>query len=48
MNWLLPLLLVFLVGVLMAAAHFVFVRWMQRSSEPVRIREADAGEHPDA
>jgi hypothetical protein len=41
MNWILPVSLVFLAGLVMAAAHFLFVRWMQRASEPAPIREQD-------
>jgi hypothetical protein len=34
MTWILPVALVMIIGILMAAAHFLFMRWMQRSSEP--------------
>jgi len=34
MSWILPVTLVMIVGILMAAAHFLFMRWMQRSSAP--------------
>jgi cell division protein FtsL len=30
MHWLLPLSLVLLVAILMAAIHFAFMRWMTR------------------
>ena len=41
MNWILPLALVVLAGLAMAGAHFLFVRWMQRVSEPAPITERD-------
>ena len=34
MNWLLPIVLVLLAGIVFAAGHFLFVRWMARMSEP--------------
>jgi hypothetical protein len=43
MNWLLPMSLVLLAGVVFAAGHFLFVRWMARLSEP-----APAAEQSDA
>lgn len=41
MSWILPVALVLLVGLAMAAAHWLFVRWMQRSSEPAAVQERD-------
>lgn len=40
MSWLLPLALVLLVGIIMGAAHLLFMRWMQRSTpaEPIADR----------
>lgn len=34
MNWLLPIALVLFAGIIFAAGHFLFVRWMARMSEP--------------
>ena len=45
MHWLLPVTLVLLAGILIAAIHFVFVRWMARRSEPARSRDANVREH---
>jgi hypothetical protein len=41
MNWILPVSLVFLAGLVMAGAHFLFVRWMQRESDPAPVPERD-------
>lgn len=41
MNWILPVSLVALAALVMAVAHFLFVRWMQRASEPAPITEQD-------
>lgn len=41
MNWILPVSLVVLAALVIAAAHFLFVRWMQRASEPAPIPEQD-------
>ena len=41
MNWILPVSLVFLAGLLIAGAHFLFVHWMQRASEPAPIPERE-------
>ena len=46
MNWLLPMSLVLLAGIIFAAGHFAFVRWMARMSEPEPVTEdsdADLG-----
>jgi len=37
MTWLLPCALVLVLGLLMAAAHFFFMRWMARQPEPVPV-----------
>ena len=34
MRWLLPVVLVVVVSLLMAAAHFLFVRWWARAADP--------------
>jgi cell division protein FtsL len=47
MHWLLPLSLVLLVAILLAAIHFAFMRWMTRRPEPVTAREPDAAQFPD-
>jgi hypothetical protein len=36
MSWLLPVMLVAVVSLLMAAAHFLFVRWWARAADPAR------------
>jgi len=36
MRWLLPVVLVVVVSLLMAAAHFLFVRWWARAAGPTR------------
>lgn len=46
MNWLLPMSLVLLAGIIFAAGHFAFVRWMARISERAPVTEesdADRG-----
>jgi hypothetical protein len=43
MSWLLPVALVVVVSLLMAAAHFLFVRWWARAADPDRTR---AGQSP--
>ncbi len=42
MYWLLPLTLVLLIGILLAALHFAFMRWMTRQPEPAPIAEPEA------
>ena len=42
MNWLLPMVLVLLAGVVFAAGHFFFVRWMARMSEPTPVADEPA------
>jgi hypothetical protein len=44
MNWLLPMALVLLAGIVFAAGHFAFVRWMARMSEPARATEESAAD----
>jgi len=44
MNWLLPMALVLLSGIVFAAGHFVFVRWMARLSEPATVTEESDAE----
>ena len=34
MNWLLPVMLVAVVSLLIAAAHFLLVRWWARAADP--------------
>jgi cell division protein FtsL len=46
MHWLLPLSLVLLVALLLAAIHFAFMRWMTR--QPAPVREPDASESTEA
>jgi cell division protein FtsL len=48
MQWLLPLSLVLLVALLLAAIHFAFMRWMTRQPEPVTISEPAAPESTEA
>jgi hypothetical protein len=42
MNWFLPITLVLIVALAVAAIHFVFIRWMARQPEPTAIPESDA------
>jgi len=44
MNWLLPMAFVLLAGIVFAAGHFVFVRWMARMSEPATVTEESDAE----
>lgn len=46
-NWLLPFLLVAVVSLLMAAAHFLFVRWFARAADPARARDKESLPHDD-
>jgi cell division protein FtsL len=48
MNWLLPLSLVLLVAILLAAIHCAFMRWMTRQPAPATVREPDAPESTEA
>jgi cell division protein FtsL len=48
MHWLLPLSLVLLVALLLAAIHFAFMRWMTRQPEPATVREPDAAPRTEA
>ena len=42
MHWLLPLTLMLLVALLLAAIHFAFMRWMTRQPEPATVRDPEA------
>jgi len=42
MNWLLPITLVLVVALIVAAIHFVFMRWV--AGQPVPVPESDAAE----
>jgi hypothetical protein len=44
MNWLLPIALVLFAGIVFAAGHFVFVRWMARMSEPAPAADEPTSE----
>ena len=44
MNWLLPVLLVLSAGIVLAAGHFLFVRWMARLSEPAPVTDETASQ----
>ena len=44
MNWLLPIVLVMFAGIVFAAGHFAFVRWMARLSEPAPVAEERASQ----
>ena len=48
MHWFLPLSLVLLVAILLAAIHFAFMRWMTRQPEPATISETDAAPRTEA
>jgi len=41
MSWLVPLAIVLLASLALAAVHFLFTGWLSRRSEPVR---ADLGD----
>lgn len=41
MTWLLPLTIVLLASVALAAVHYFFTRYLARLSEPVRIEPSD-------
>jgi hypothetical protein len=41
MTWLLPLTIVLLASVALAAVHYFFTRYLARLSEPVRIDPSD-------
>ena len=45
MRWLLPLTLVLLVALLLATAHYLFMRWMTR--QPATVREPDPVDRSD-
>ena len=36
MNWLMPVTIVLLASLALAAVHFLFTRWLARQSEQVR------------
>jgi hypothetical protein len=44
MSWILPVTLVLVVGLVIGAIHFLFVRWMARQTEPATVREPAAAE----
>jgi len=41
MNWLMPVAIVLLASLALAAVHFLFTRWLARQSEPARAESAD-------
>ena len=41
MHWLLPLTLVLVLALLLAAIHFAFMRWMTRQPEPATVRDPE-------
>jgi hypothetical protein len=41
MNWLLPITIVLLASLALAAVHFLFTRWLARQSEPKRADSPD-------
>ena len=47
MHWLLPLSLVLLVALLLAAIHFAFMRWMIRQSDPATVRDPETPQPAD-
>jgi len=48
MNWLLPVTLVLLAGVLIGGLHALFIRWMARHMAPAVIPDRTPNEHtPD-
>jgi cell division protein FtsL len=47
MSWLLPLFMVLLVGLVMAAAHLLFMRWMTRQADPGVARDELPGRRRD-
>ena len=48
MNWLLPIALVLVVALLVAAIHFVFMRWLARQNVPAPVLESDLAESTEA
>jgi cell division protein FtsL len=48
MHWMLPIALVLLAGVVLAAAHFLFMRWMTRQPEQARDPDGRATDQTDA
>ena len=46
MSWIMPVTLVLLAGVVIGAAHFVFVRWMARQTEPVNAESNTEQDQP--
>jgi hypothetical protein len=48
MLWLLPITLVLLVALLLAALHFAFMRWMIRQPDPATIREPEPSQPADS
>jgi len=41
MRWLLPITLVLLVAILLAAIHFAFMRWMTRQPATATVRDRE-------
>ncbi len=48
MTWLLPIALVLVAALLLAAIHWVFVRWMASQTEAERVHEPAAPESAEA
>jgi cell division protein FtsL len=48
MHWLLPLSLVLLVALLLAAIHYAFMRWMTRQPEPATVRDPETPQPADS
>jgi len=40
-NWLMPVTIVLLASLALAAVHFLFTRWLARQSEPIRTDSTD-------
>ena len=47
MNWLLPITLVLIAVMTVAAIHFVFMRWLARQPDPATIGEPEAPQRTD-
>ena len=45
MSWLLPVAIVLLASLLLAAVHFFFTRYLARLSEPVRTEPPNDTDH---
>jgi len=46
MTWLIPLTIVLLASLALAAVHFLFTRWIARQSEPAQSESPDEQEYP--